>query len=256
MAAHEGSGADWYEMQSTRDSQAAERSPRILGREGDVFVDAMALVYEMLKSVFAEGEIHDLPSKMKIGVANHAFNLLWSAWQNAMAGRNDACVDHWRSIDESPEFLAALQVNPRLARPMMDGKLKYKTALRTVIRERNRLQTGDGDRWAEEQKWRQVRHRFAHVDPVATMAALPIALEGSDASALVEPGGGVVEPRGLRRMCLYLAEAAVSLIWWVNFAFQDTSKVSEIWETKGREYNLRAHSILKVCGAEIGVRAK
>jgi hypothetical protein len=246
-------GASWYMMRKELDREAVEASEGLLGVEREVFIQSMALLAEMLNAAFAGGLVRDLPTKMKIGVANHAFNLMWSAWQNALTGRYDAATDHWRSIDESPDFLAALQVNPSLAKEMLAGKVKIKTARTTIAKEINRLKAGEGNRWYERQKWRGIHNRFAHVDAPGTTAALPISSEGAEPSVLVRPGGGVIHPRNLRMMALYLAEVATNFTWWVTFAFQDINEVCEIWETRGREFNQRGHSILKDCASAIGV---
>ena len=246
-------GPSWYMMRKELDRQTLEEAEGVLGAEKEVFIEAMALLEEMLNAPFASGLVRDLPTKMKIGVANHAFNLMWSAWQNILAGRYDAATDHWRSIDESPDFLAALQLNPSLAKVMLIGKAKIKTARTTIKKELNRLKAGEGNRWYGEQKWRHIHNRFAHVDAPGTTAALPIMGEDSELSVFVRPGGGVIHPRNLRMMALYLAEAATNFTWWVTFAFQDTSGVCEIWETRGREFNERGHSILKDCASAMGV---
>lgn len=246
-------GPSWYMMRKELDRQTTEEAEGLLGVEKEVFMGAMALLEEMLNAPFAGGLVRDLPTKMKIGVANHAFNLMWSAWQNALAGRYDAATDHWRSIDESPDFLAALQVNPSLAKEMLAGKVKIKTARRTIAKELNGLKTGEGNRWYEGQKWRGIHNRFAHVDAPGTTAALPISGEDAEPSVLVRPGGGVIHPRNLRMMAMYLAEVATNFTSWVTFAFQDISGVWEIWETRGREFNERGHSILKDCASAMGV---
>ena len=59
--------------------------------------------------------------------------------------------------------------------------------------------------------------------------------------------------RGAEMMSMYLAEVATNFTWWVTIAFQDISGVCEIWETRGREFNERGHSILKDCASAMGV---
>ena len=253
MTEEESAGQAWYMMQKQRDIEAAVVSETALGAEISVFVHSMALLSQMIDAAFGGGLAHDLPTKMKIGVANHAFNLIWSAWGNVLAGRYDAATDHWRSIDESPDFLGALSLKPVLAKDFLEGRVRLKAARKVIKDERNRLKQGAGDQWVKNQEWRHIFNRFAHVDSPGVTALLPISIEGGDPSVLVRPGGGVIHQWNLRASALCLADVALSLLFWVAYAFQEVEEVSQIWETTAREFNLRNRSILVECAKEIGV---
>jgi len=251
----EPSSQAWYMIQKQRDIEATVISETALGAEKGVFVGSMALLARMLDAAFAEGLVHDLPTKVKIGVANHAFNLMWSAWINALAGRYDAAADHWRSIDESPDFLAALHLKPALAQDFLEGQVRLKMARKTIKDELNRLNEGAGEQWLGQQKWRHIYNRFAHIDSPGVTGLLPISTEGVEPSVLVRPGGGVIHRWNLRAAALGLAESALNLLFWVAFAFQHVDEANQIWEGEAREFNLDNRSILAECAKEIGVEA-
>ena len=249
----EPSGQAWYMIQKQRDIEAAVQTEGAMGREKGIFIQSMALLTDMLNAAFDGGLIEDLPGKVKIAVANHAFNLLWSAWQSTLAGRYDSATNHWRSIDESPDFLAALQINPSLAKEMSAGKVTVETARRTMRSERERLKPGDGKKWLDQQKWRDVHNKFAHITFPSVAGLLPISIKQDGSSILVKPGGGVLYRWNLRAIGLYLAEAALNLTFWVAFAFQDVDEVERLWETSGRELNVASRPMLEECAGEIGI---
>jgi len=243
----------WYMIQKRRDIEAAEVSETVLGAEIGVFVGSMELLAEMLDAAFAGGTVHDLPTKMKLAVANHAFNLMWSAWVDTLGGRYDAASHHWRSIDESPDILGALQVKPELAKEVLHGRLKIGAARKTLGNELNRLEQGKGDDWLSNQKWRHIHNRFAHIDGPAVSALLPISINDGESSVLLRPGGGVIHEWNLRASAASIAEAALNLLFWVAFAFQHVKQVEEIWESKAREFNINNRHILGECARDIGV---
>ena len=230
------SGRGWYQAQKERDQQARELSESVLGPLEEAFADVMDLIARCFDAALSVGTINDLTTRRKVAVANHAFNLLWSAWDEALAGRYDAATDHWRSIDEAPDFLLALSVNPTLADDMGQTKIDIDTARRTIAKGMNRLKPGEGKRWLElRQQGAKGLQPLAHVTVEATSMALAVTMKEGKKTAILRPGGGFVAKLTLRPIAIYLVSGAISLLHGMAFAFQHIEEVDNLWETTGRD---------------------
>ncbi len=183
----------------------------------------MSLAEECLRALLSRGLIGDQATQAKMVVANHAFNLLCSAWEDNLVGRHDSATNHWRSITEAPRFLLALGLNPSLASAMMtQGGLKIETAIRTIHREFAKGKYPEGDiAWVEGMKEElDMVQPFSHIHPRAISASLPVQHDGESRIWTVVPGGSVSE-LNLLDIALYLADAAISLVGGILFAFQE-----------------------------------
>jgi hypothetical protein len=195
-------------------------------------VELLARCFDAVLSV---GQINDLATRRKLAVANHAFNLLWSAWDEALAGRYDAATDHWRSIDETPDFLEALSVNPALADEMGKVKVDVETVRRTITKELNRLMPGEGKRWLNaKQQGDKGLQPLAHVTVEGTSMALAIVVKDGTKTGILRPGGGFVAWLTLRLIAIHLVSASISLLHQMAYAFQDIPEVGSLWESTGR----------------------
>ncbi len=243
----------WYIVQKQRDVEAIAKSESIMGREKHLFVDAMALLSRMVNAIFSEGLVQDLVVKVKTAVANHAFDLLWSAWTDALAGRYGAAMHHIRSIDESPDFLAALQVDPSFASKMAKGKGGVKEARAIMKRELEKFMPGLANRLEGARNWRWVHHKFAHVTFPAIAGTLPKVGEGEQATLIVRPGGGAVHEATLRGVAICLAESALDVLRAIAFSLQDVKSVSDLWEREARAFDQDSRLALNKCAQEIGI---
>ena len=217
---------DWYGLQAQRDQGSKALSESLLGPEKLLFAEAMGLVLSCLDAVFAcEQQINDLVIKRKISVVHHAFNLLCSAWGETLAGRYSAAADHFRSIEESPDFLYALDINPQLAD---ERTIKIETARRTIRDELARLDKGQAhERLAEMQKAAKKIEPFSHISVKSLGGSLPVSEKVGKKAAVVRLGGAVSEFT-LRILATQLALSALSLLVAVVFSFRGIVEVDEL----------------------------
>jgi hypothetical protein len=122
----------WYAERKARDAAFEEQNEALLGRERQVFLGAISACRGALDAAFVDGPMNDLDAKAKIVVAELAYEMLWSAWREMLAGRYGSSISHWRSISEAPEILRALTVRPDLAQVWFKNQLKIEKARRAV----------------------------------------------------------------------------------------------------------------------------
>lgn len=244
----------WYEMQRQRDEEALALSEPLWGPEKEVFSNAMGIVSKFLDSILEPCSVNDFVVKSKLAIATHAFDLLWSSWNEASVGRYGAATDHWRSIEESPDFLKALQINPALAQELRLNRMDKDTAVRTIRKALDAEKPGAGQDFFQSLDYRKVLQRFSHVTYVSTLGTLPIYEDEEGARVLVKPGGGVISEESLRRIGVYLAEAAMNLVSSTAFAFQDVEDVSRLWECEGRSLIEESRPTLAAVAKELGLK--
>ncbi len=248
-----GEQQSWYEMQRQRDEEALVLSESVWGAEKEVFSNSMGIVSRFLESILEPGTINDLVVKSKLAIATHAFNLLWSSWNEASVGRYGAATDHWRSIEESPHFLKALQINPALAQDLRLNRMDKNTAVKTIRKALNAEKPGAGQDFLQSLDYHKELQRFSHVTQVSTQATLPIYVDAEGARVLVKPGGGVISEESLRQVGVYLAEAAMNLASSTAFAFQEVEDVSRLWESEGRSLIEEGRPALDAVAKELGL---
>ena len=218
--------SEWYERQRQRDVEARELSQSLLGPEAKIFADAMSVIASCLDAVFATDRLDDLVVKRKISVAHYAFNLLCSSWDEALAGRYQTATDHFRSIDEAPDFLTALDVDPSLADQMGDRRsIKVERARRAV---QAALKRADPGRANERQDARTAYAKslepLSHISIEALGQYLPVLERDGQTLAVVRPGGAVSRST-LRPVAIHLALSALSLLLAVTNAFYDVTGI-------------------------------
>ena len=225
--------SEWYKRQKERDAKARELSESLLGSEGDVFAEAMNLIALLMDDVFASDRINDLVVKRKISVVSYAFNLLWSSWDETLAGRYQTATDHHRSINEAPDFLMALQLNPGLAHEMTDRTtIKVETALRTIKKAlADHLQRTDVHSWFTfKQKAGKHGEPFSHISVQALGGSLPVSEKAGRRVAVVRLGGDVSQEI-LRLVAIELAVSALNLLVAAVFAFEDLTHFEDtVWK--------------------------
>lgn len=223
----ESTSNNWYQRQKDRDQESKALSESLLGAERDLFANAMALTVSCLDAVFAADEqINDQVVKRKISVAHYAFNLLYSAWDETLAGRYSAARDHSRSINECSDFLYALDINPGLANEMTDETtIKIETVRRTIKNALAELDKTKAAGWLTQmQKAAKSVEPFSHVSVKSLGGTLPV-MEKLGAKAAVVRLGGAVSPLILRAMAIDLALSALSLLTATVFGFRDVVQV-------------------------------
>jgi len=243
----------WYDIQRQRDDEALVLSESLWGAEKEVFSNSMDIVSRFLDSILEPGTINDLVVKTKLAIATYAFDLHWSSWNEASVGRYGAATDHWRSIEESPHFLKALQLNPALAQMLRLNRMDRNTAVKTIRKALDAEKPGAGKDFLQSLDYHKEIQRFSHVSQVSTQATLPIYEDAEGARVLVKPGGGVISEESLRRIGIYLAEAAMNLVSSVAFAFQEVEDVSRLWESEGRSLIEEGGLTLTAVAKELGV---
>jgi len=220
-------GTEWYESQRKRDSDAIASSESALGPEASVFADAMSVIARCLDAVFASDSIDNLVVKRKISVAHYAFNLLWSAWNEALAGRYQTATDHFRSIDEAPDFLTALHVDPALANELgaAQRSVKVERARRAVKDALRRVNQSKAGEW-EATRLKQAKRvePLSHVSVEALGQYLPVVTKDGQTLAVVRPGGMASNTTG-RVVAIQLALHALQLLLSVTNAFIDVAGV-------------------------------
>src|SRR5450759_4723262 len=180
----------------------------------------MALIDGSLQLVRSAGPLTDEATQAKVIVANHGFNLLCSALDDALVGRYDSATSHWRSIREAPRFLMALQLDPNLSKKMMRGQLKIETALLTIEREFNVDKYPGADlRWVDAAQ-RELDHLqpFSHIHLRIASAGFPLQDTAGMRVQNVAPGGALAVDALLSNV-LALVDAAIYLATSALFAF-------------------------------------
>jgi hypothetical protein len=224
---------DWYRRQKARDQTSRDRSDSLLGHEKTIFLEAMDLMVKHFDAVLTAPGAHalldDLAFKRKISLIHYGFNLLWSAWDETMAGRYQTAADHWRSIDECPDFLFALEINPPLADQMTDATtIKVETARKTIHKA---LNSGtESGHLMQQQKQHKDLQALSHVSVQSLGQHLPVREIGVERRSLVQLGGAVA-PLTLRLHAIHLALSALTLQSAALFAFEKTVQIEhELWQ--------------------------
>jgi hypothetical protein len=226
----------WYDRQRELDSAARSASESLLGPERRKFANAVGAIARIFDAVSESGSIDDLQTKRRLSVAVHGFNLLWSAWDEALCGRYDAAADHWRSLDETPDFLKALVANPSLANEDFGSgksRIDIHTARKAVRDAMNREQPGAGDVWhSERTHGAQAIQTFAHISREAVSVSLGIDRRSGRKEAFIRPGGGVVAHESVRLTAISLAAHAVDLLLAVAVSLQAVVDLQGTWDTQ------------------------
>jgi hypothetical protein len=212
--------SDWLQGRQDTDANVREESRPYVVRELRIFAEAMALIDGSLQLVLSAGPLTDEATQAKVIVANHGFNLLCSALDDALVGRYDSATSHWRSIREAPRFLMALQLDPNLSKKMMRGQLKIETALLTIEREFNVDKYPGADlRWVDAAQ-RELDHLqpFSHIHLRIASAGFPLQDTAGMRVQNVAPGGALAVDALLSNV-LALVDAAIYLATSALFAF-------------------------------------
>lgn len=238
----------WYERQRDRDRHARERSHSMLGPERDIFLEAMHLFVTHFDAVVTSDEIaalvDDLAFKRKVSLVHYGFNLLWSAWDEALAGRYQAAADHWRSIDECSDFITALEINPELADGMTDKRTIGIGRVRKAIQKAlNDWEPGSGtDLLRQQQKLHKDLQPLSHVSVQSLGQYLPVNDIDSERRSIVRLGGVVSQLTG-RLVAIHLASAASQLLTATLFGFQTVVEIEDqLW--KATTNRLAEHGVV------------
>ena len=216
----------WYENQKTRDQESRELSESLLGPEKAIFIEVMCLLALRLDSVmatdYAPGPLDELAFKRKISLAHYGFNLLWSAWDEALAGRYHTATNHWRSIDESSDFLLALEFNPQLADDMTDTtRVKIEAARRAI--KKGLEQSGPAkipDLVREMRNATQFLQDLSHISVSSLGQYLPVREKEGGLEAVVRLGGAVSQFM-LRHVAISISISALKFLMDATGAFYD-----------------------------------
>jgi len=239
---------EWYERQRNRDVASRAASEALLGSEREMFAQYIGLTASCLDAVCASGPVDDLVVRRNIEFSNHAFSLLWSAWDEALCGRYDASRAHTRGVSECCEFLMALIAKPELADRLGSRTKDIHLARRAI---RDGLNTNYPPRGTElfhslEDAARSVQ-ALSHVCHEAAGGALPIFERGGRNVAAVRPGG-IVSEITLRLTAIPLATDAAYLFGVTSAAFIDVVGLpDEAW----RDAIRRAQQLASELQAEL-----
>ena len=220
---------EWYEHRFERDKASMERSEAHLGLEKAIFAEAMSLLVRLIDAMLTAEDIDDqiqnINLKHRIAVANYGFNLLSSAWNDALSGRYHAATDHFRSIDECPDFLMALFLDPRLS----DDWTDVQGPSIALIRRRISDGIGENRRNSAElmERMQDVAkpiQPLAHVSVQSIGQYLPLVEREGKRWRVVRLGGAVSHVT-LRLVAIQIATSAVHLLGAAFWAFDDILKV-------------------------------
>lgn len=228
---------NWYRQLKEHDDAARTWAEDCLGDEKEVFIRAMALVRWMQDRLLAQGAVEEPTLKAKLAVADRAFVLLWSAWNDALAGRYAAAAEHWRSLIESPQFLIAFSFDSDLARRWLDGRECDIQAAQKTIRRKIR----DVGEYDAEKEWDDRSRRdntvvqpYSHVTAQAALSTLAVAQDESGDPKAYLPRSQQ-SPRRTREYALFLASAALELLRACSSAFEDQPQLRLMWNNWGRQ---------------------
>lgn len=223
----------WYEAQFERDALARAESERHLGPEASAFADAMQLTEDALAVVVSDAAVADLATKRKVSFATHGFNLLWAAWDQALAGRYDASRAYSRSISEVPDFLEALDANPHLASQMGSGKVDVEAAWRTLrARLKGDARTHALELLSQKERAHKSLQRLSHVSVEVINHALCPKSAGQAKIGVLRPGGMVSEHL-LRPIAIDLACSAMELMGSTVKSFLVKDEILHLWQSRG-----------------------
>lgn len=220
----------WYERQKADDHRSRDRSESLLGLERAIFAEAMNLIVRLIDAVLtadtAQDRLADLAFKHKIALVNYGFNLLWSAWNEALAGRYHTATDHFRSIEECPDYLTALWLDPQLSDKWTDvRRLEINKARETIKKSLDMPRKGAGaDLLKQMQDLAKSRHPLSHVSVQSLSQYLP-AIEKDGKRWLVVRLGGAVSRLTLRIVAIQVATSALELLSAALLAFDEILEI-------------------------------
>ena len=225
---------EWYEYQRNSDDLARDSAESMLGAEFEAYTDAMSLIVECIDYALGANSANDLAERYKVGIAVHGFNLLWSAWDDALTGRFGVALGQGRIIYESTAFLTGLRSNPNLANEIESGQVKVKAALRAIRKAKNDESPGTGSQWfAEHTSGDSPLHDFAHFSRFAMKSGWGTVTRDGKVYGYARPGG-VLTPHTLRRTACVLAGAANEFLHALVYALQDNENVQALWQSSGK----------------------
>ncbi len=254
----------WYDRQNQRDRESCDKSEALLGPEQAIFHEAMSLLLGLSDAVIGADDINErlksVNFKHKVAVVRYGYNLLWAAWKEALAGRYQTATDHLRSIDECPDFLLALWLDPALSEDWTDKRpLDIDTVIRRTIR--RGLDTPKTSAGTDFVK--RMREAAKDVQPLSHVSVqslgkfLPLVERHGQRVKLVRLGGAVSETT-LRLVCNQLAGSATYLLGVALVAFEDFGvewELSEAATKRGNEYQRILTEQLKTMAGESSAEA-
>lgn len=202
-------GQDWYEHQTRFAAQSRDAAEKLVVVERAVFSEAMCWLTNCVDTVVSlDPPPDDLATKRILGLATHACNLLCSSWESTLAGRSDAAQAHIRSINEIPDFIMALYVEPECAEQMGDRDWNVDKSRRVVAKNLDKLKSGRGKQWKAMRKdTSNSDQAFSHVSVEAQGMALGVGVKDGEKIGVLRPGGVVALPI-LRPTALIVASSA------------------------------------------------
>ncbi len=213
--------------QRERDLASRQESESLLGREVGIFRESMGLIIslwdEVLSADSIDERLKDLTLKHRLAVLHYGFNLLWAAWEEALAGRYQTATDHFRSIEECPDFLLALWLKPELSNDWTDQtSLNAKTVRRTIAAALKQPGAGSDMLRSMRIAARGVQ-AFSHVSVQSLGQALPLKEEGG--MRLLVRLGGEVSPISLTLVAAQIVNSTLQLLGAALLAFDDVLKL-------------------------------
>lgn len=213
--------SDWYNHQREFDVKARLASESVLGVERGTFGTAMGQFANILDRAIEQAPHYDLATKRNIPLAVHAFNLLWSAWDAALAGRYDAAASYRRSIAEVSDLLMAIYVEPDFAEQMKGDTRDIKRARRIFRNALEKHTAGTGANWMKKRlDAAKGVQPFSHVSFEAISAGFGIGTQDGSKIGALRPGGVPSGPT-LRVMACELASNALELLAVVAVALSN-----------------------------------
>ena len=224
-------GNDWYEHQKQFDTLARASSEGLIEKEQRVFADGMSSIANCFDSAIELQPIpNDLVTKRKLGLISHGFNLLWSAWDAVLAGRCDAAVNHWRSIEEIPDFLLSLVAEPSCAERWAEPEWNVAAARRVVRKGLESEMSGTGKEWLKRrQRAAKSVQALSHVSIQAQGMGLGIGTSDGVKIGVLKPGGAPSLPM-LVNASRYLAISAADLAMSVSFSLSRVPGLAAMWD--------------------------
>ncbi len=199
-----------------------ESSERVLGDAADLFAEAMRLTASYIDATAERDDFESLRVKRMLGWAAYSFNLLVSAWDSMLTGRYAAAAGHQRSINETPDILKALYMDPDFADRMRGTKEDIKKA-RQIVRD---AYASDGKPEAKtfiESRRRELQplHKFSHLTFQAVGIGLGIGIYEGEKIGVIRAGGAPAN-HSLRAMARVITLDAVELAGVVAVVLADS----------------------------------
>ncbi len=181
---------DWYRHQQEFDAMARDSSEAILGAEADIYAEAMSITAQFIDDTANRDDFNSLTVKRMLGAATHSFNLLCSAWDSMLTGRYGAATSHQRSINETPDLLKGLYMEPAFAEQMTGTDSDVKRARRIVRDAYSRAGSPEAATFiSERQQHIKTLHPFSHLTFEAMGMTLGIGVIGGQKVGVLRAGG-------------------------------------------------------------------